>query len=202
MPLSSQSKLLRVLETGEFRRVGDVRDRTSSARVIAATNQDLRGLVEAKRFREDLFYRINVLTCELPPLREHIEDLELLCDHFLGHFCSKCGKPRIQLADDALEVLRAHAWPGNIRELRNVLERLVVLLSKDTVEASDLPLELHVRATAGGEPSAMASLQDVEREHILRVLRHVDGNKKQAAEILGIDRSTLYAKIKAYKLKV
>ena len=202
MPLSSQSKLLRVLETGEFRRVGDVRDRTSSARVIAATNQDLRGLVEAKRFREDLFYRINVLTCELPPLREHIEDLELLCDHFLDHFGSKCGKPRIQLADDALEVLRAHAWPGNIRELRNVLERLVVLLSKDTVEASDLPLELHVPAAAGGEPPDTASLQDVEREHILRVLRHVDGNKKQAAEILGIDRSTLYAKIKAYKLKV
>ncbi|MFW6161674.1 MAG: sigma 54-interacting transcriptional regulator [Planctomycetota bacterium] len=201
MPLSSQSKFLRVLETGEFRRIGDSRDRISRARIIAATNQDLRQLVEEKAFREDLFYRINVLTCELPPLREHIEDLELLCDHFLDHFAAKCGK-RVTLSDDALDVLRACPWPGNVRELRNVLERVVVLSNKEVIEPADLPTELQAPAAPDGEPSAMASLQDVERDHILRVLHHTGGNKKQAAEILGIDRSTLYAKIKAYKLKV
>ena len=202
MPPTSQSKFLRVLETGEFRRIGDTRDRVSHARVIAATNQDLRQLVEAKRFREDLFYRINVLTCALPPLREHVEDLELLCDHFLDHFRRKCGKPQIALSDDAREVLRRYHWPGNVRELRNVLERLVVLSSKDSIGPADLPIELQAGPAAGGEPSSMASLQDVEREHILRVLSHVGGNKKQAAQVLGIDRSTLYAKIKAYRLKV
>ncbi|MFP4055407.1 MAG: sigma 54-interacting transcriptional regulator [Candidatus Brocadiia bacterium] len=200
MPPASQSKLLRVLETGEFRRVGDTRDRTSRARVIAATNQDLPALVEAKRFREDLFYRLNVLTCHLPPLREHVGDLELLCEHFLDLFSKKCGKPRIRLSDDALDALRRHPWPGNVRELRNVLERLVVLSTKETLEAEDVVPELRA-GPASGEPSPMASLQDIEKEHIQRVLQHTQGNKKEAAEILGIDRSTLYAKIKTYRLK-
>jgi transcriptional regulator with GAF, ATPase, and Fis domain len=200
MPAPSQAKLLRVLETGEFRRVGDVRDRTSGARVVAATNQDLQKLVEANRFRQDLYYRLNILTCPLPPLREHLDDLERLCDHFLDLFCRKCGKPRIRLADDALEAFRRYPWPGNVRELRNVLERLVVLSSQDTLTAEDVAPELR-GASPTGEPSPLASLQDVEREHIERVLRHTGGNKKEAAGILGIDRSTLYAKIKSYHLK-
>ena len=202
MPLPSQSKFLRVLETGEFRRIGDVRDRISNARIVAATNQDLKQLVEEKRFREDLYYRLNVLTCELPPLRDHADDLEMLCDHFLDYFCTKCAKPRITLSPRALDVLRACPWPGNVRELRNVVERLVVLSSKDVIEPADLPLDLQAGPSASGETSPVTSLQDLERDHILRVLRHTDGNKKEAARVLGIDRSTLYAKIKAYRLKV
>ena len=201
MPPSSQSKLLRVLETGEFRRVGDVRDRMSDARVIAATNQDLKQLVEDKKFRQDLYYRLNVLTCQLPPLREHIDDLGTLCDHFLDFFCRKCGKARITLSDDALDVLRRHPWPGNVRELRNLLERLVVLSSKDPVEPGDLPLDV-LAGPAAGQAGPIVPLQDLERDHIVRVLHHAGGNKKEAARILGIDRSTLYAKIKAYNLKV
>jgi DNA-binding NtrC family response regulator len=199
MPLSSQSKFLRVLEAGEFRRIGDVRDRFSNARVIAATNQDLQARVRDGKFRQDLFYRLNILTCQLPPLREHIEDLELLCAHFLDLFCRKCGKPALLLSPAAFDVLRQHPWRGNIRELRNCLERLVVLTNKQAIEPDDLPLELR----AGPAPfaaSPLSSLADVERDHIAQVLRYTSGNKKEAARILGIDRSTLYAKIKTYHL--
>jgi transcriptional regulator with PAS, ATPase and Fis domain len=201
MPPASQSKLLRVLETGEFRRVGDTRDRVSRARVVAATNQDIARLVEDGQFRQDLYYRLNVLTCHLPPLREHPDDLEALCDHFLDLFCRKCGKPRMELSPAALERLREHPWPGNVRELRNVLERLVVFSTSRVVEPDELPLDLQGTA-AGGAPEPTASLQDVEREHIARVLEHTGGNKKEAASILGIDRSTLYAKLKSYRLNV
>ena len=199
MPLSSQAKLLRVLEAGEFRRVGDVRDRHSNARLIAATHQHLQRLVEENRFRQDLYYRLNILTCPLPPLREHIEDLERLCDHFLDFFCRKCGKPRLQLAPEALAVLRRYPWPGNVRELRNLLERLVVLSNKQVIGPEDLPPDVQA-APATGTPSPLTSLEKLEREHIIRVLGHVQGNKKEAARILGIDRSTLYAKLKTYHL--
>ncbi len=211
MPQSSQAKLLRVLESGEFRRVGDVRDRASHARVIAATNKDLQALVAAGKFREDLFYRLNVLTCPLPPLREHIEDLEALCSHFIEHFCRKCGKRPITLTEGAFDALRHHNWPGNVRELRNLIERLVALSDKALIDAADLPLG--AGGTAGGvqgvggtgilpvtPPGPLASLEQVERDHILRVLQQAGGNKKEAARILNIDRSTLYAKLKAYDL--
>ena len=199
MPPTSQSKLLRVLETGDFRRVGDVRDRTSNARVIAATNQDIEELVREGRFRQDLYYRLNVLTCHLPPLREHIEDMGLLCDHFLEMFCRKCGKSRMELSEAAMERLREHPWPGNVRELRNLIERVVVLTNRQVIEPDDLHLELQ---SGGGadEVSPLTSLQDMERDHIQRVLEHTGGNKKETAGILGIDRSTLYAKIKTYQL--
>jgi transcriptional regulator with GAF, ATPase, and Fis domain len=199
MSPTSQAKLLRVLETGEFRRVGDVRDRHSNARLIAATHQHLQRLVEENRFRQDLYYRLNILTCPLPPLREHIEDLERLCDHFLDFFCRKCGKPRLQLAPEALAVLRRYPWPGNVRELRNLLERLVVLSNKQVIGPEDLPPDVQA-APATGAPSPLTSLEKLEREHIIRVLGHVQGNKKEAARILGIDRSTLYAKLKTYHL--
>jgi Nif-specific regulatory protein len=200
MPPSSQAKLLRVLETGEYRRIGDVRDRLSSARVLAATNQDIERLVREGRFRQDLFYRLNILTCHLPPLREHVEDLELLCEHFLDLLCRKCGKLRSTLSEAALARLRQHPWPGNVRELRNLLERIVVLSSKGSIELEDLQLSLQPAATVAADASPTASLEEVERAHIQRVLQHTEGNKKEAARLLGIDRSTLYAKIKAYQL--
>jgi len=197
MPPASQAKLLRVLETGEFRRVGDVRDRASNARVVAATNQSLERRVAEGRFRQDLFYRLNVLTCALPPLRERLEDLDALCAHFLDQFCRKCGRRRPEFTDAARQALRAHPWPGNVRELRNVLERVVALCDKPVVDAADLPLGPSAPAAA---PDPRAPLEQVEREHIERVLRHTGGNKKEAARLLNIDRSTLYAKLKAYGL--
>ncbi|HUT35236.1 MAG TPA: sigma 54-interacting transcriptional regulator [Planctomycetota bacterium] len=198
MTPASQAKLLRVLETGEFRRVGDSRDRTSHARVVAASNQDLQGLVEAGKFRQDLFYRLNILTCPLPPLREHVEDLDLLCDHFVGHFCRKCGKRRLEFTQAARDALRSHPWPGNVRELRNLIERLVALSDKTVIDAADLPLDTPAAPRGPRDAGPPASIADVEREHIERVLRHTGGNKKEAAHILGIDRSTLYAKLKSY----
>ena len=201
MPLASQSKLLRVLESGEFRRVGDVRDHTSAARIVAATNQDIQKLVADGEFRQDLFFRLNILTCRLPPLREHLVDLELLCGHFLALFSRKCGKAPISISDAALERLRQYSWPGNVRELRNVLERVVVLTKRPAIEPQDLPSDLDA-----GPPQSpsdpRAPLHEVERAHIERVLRYTEGNKKEAATILGIDRSTLYAKIKAYQLNL
>ncbi len=207
MPPASQAKLLRVLESGEFRRVGDSRDRTSHARVVAATNKDLPALVEAGKFRQDLFYRLNILTCTLPPLREHVEDLDSLCDHFLAHYCRKCGRRGVQLSETAREALRKHPWPGNVRELRNVIERVVALSDKSVLEAADLPLAGPAAGAGGtGVPpvalSPLTSIAAVEREHIERVLRHTAGNKKEAAHILGIDRSTLYAKLKTYGIDV
>jgi len=212
MTPASQAKLLRVLESGEFRRVGDSRDRTSRARVIAATNKDLAGLAEQGKFRQDLFYRLNILTCDLPALREHVEDLDLLCNHFIEHFCRKCGKQRLELTDAAREALRRHLWPGNVRELRNLIERLVALCDKTVIDAPDLPLPSSPPllsgegrgegARDGAEPGSapLASIEQVERDHIERVLRHTGGNKKEAARILNIDRSTLYAKLKSYGL--
>ena len=202
LPPASQTKLLRVLEAGEFRRVGDVRDRASNARVIAATNQDLERRVAEGRFRQDLFYRLNVLTCALPPLRERREDLDALCAHFLDQFCRKCGRRRPEFTDAARQALRAHPWPGNVRELRNVLERVVALCDKPVVDAADLLLGPAVPPAAPAAPDPRASLEQVEREHIERVLRHTGGNKKEAARILNIDRSTLYAKLKAYDLNL
>ncbi|MBM4034135.1 MAG: FHA domain-containing protein [Planctomycetes bacterium] len=209
MPPASQAKLLRVLETGEFRRVGDVRDRTSHARIIAATNKDLPALAEARKFRQDLFYRLNVLTCRLPALREHAEDLDALCAHFVAHYCRKCGKPRLEFTDAARAALRAHPWPGNVRELRNLIERLVALSDKALIDAPDLPLMAVGGTGVGGTgvppvtaPGPLPSIEQVERQHIERVLRHTGGNKKEAAGILGIDRSTLYAKLKSYGLEL
>jgi len=200
LPPASQARLLRVLETGEFRRLGDTRDRATDARVVAATNRDLPQLVDEGRFAKDLYGRLNTLTCQLPPLREHAEDIGPLCEHFLERFSHECGKPRPELTPAALQALSARRWPGNVRELRNLIERLVALCDKATLDADDLPAELGGASPSPAEP--LASLQDVERAHIESVLRHTGGNKKEAARILNIDRSTLYAKIKTYKIEL
>ncbi|MCX7803723.1 MAG: sigma 54-interacting transcriptional regulator, partial [Planctomycetota bacterium] len=240
LPLNIQTKLLRVLEQGEISRVGETRVRTVDVRVIAATNRDLEAEVTAGRFRQDLFYRLNVLRVKLPPLRERGGDAELLLDRFLAEFARACGRPALRLTDRARRMLLAYRWPGNVREMRNVVERLVVLASGDEIGVEDLPPEIAsgagatVAPHAPGEriPAALGErvapdgrmahdageagvggkdahgargwkprpLAEVEREHIMRVLEYVGGNKKQAAEILGIDRSTLYARLRAYGL--
>ena len=198
LPDRIQTKLLRVLEQGECCRVGDSRVRHVDVRVIAATNRDLDREVAAGRFRRDLYYRLNVLRVELPPLRERGDDLWLLIDHYSAYYARKCGRASLTLSPEVRELFRAYPWPGNVRQLRNVLERLAVLVPAEPITERDLPPGLLAAPAGVSEARAGATLEEVEREHILRVLASVNGNKKRAAEILGIDRSTLYAKLKAY----
>ena len=202
MPEESQTKLLRVLEQGQIRRVGDVRDLKIDVRVIAATNKSLEEQMAKGKFRQDLFYRLNVLKVELPPLRHRRDDLPVLAKHFLTIFASKCGKPTMAFADDVMELFLKYPWPGNVRELKNVIERMVVMGSADTLTAQDVPVEVRAMQSGVGPDgsSASATLSEVERGHVLRVLESVDGNKKRAAEMLGIDRSTLYSKLRSYGL--
>jgi len=204
---SCQTKLLRVLEQGELSRVGEGRVRKVDVRVVAATNRDLDAEVKAGRFREDLFYRLNVLAVTLPPLRERGPDIALLLKHYLRDAALRSGRGKLEFSDEALAVLQQYRWPGNVRELRNLTERLAVLCPRETICLPDLPPEfcapLPSRAGAGAGPAperqdSTASLEDVEKAHILRVLQTCEGNKKLAAEKLGIDRSTLYAKLRAY----
>ena len=202
MPLDSQSKLLRVIEQGELRRVGDTRDRQVDVRIVAATNKPLDEMAAEAKFREDLFYRLNIVRIDLPSLSSRGDDVDLLADHFLEFFCTKCGRKPLVLSVKARALLRKYAWPGNVRELKNVMERLAVVCRDDDVRPEDLPPEVRAgRACAGSAGDASASLADVEREHIIRVMAHTAGNKKEAAAILGIDRSTLYSKLKQYEIE-
>ncbi len=200
----AQAKLLRVLEQGELSRVGESKVRKVDVRVIAATNRELEADVKDKKFREDLYYRLNVLRIPLPRLRERGEDLELLLDGFLRDAAARMGRPDPQLEDDVRQKLLAYPWPGNVREMKNLAERLVILSSGGRIAMDELPAEVSgvkvAAATAAGSPVGGAvKLSDLEREHILAVLASVGNNKSKAAEILGIDRSTLYARLKEYE---
>ncbi|MBN2711286.1 MAG: sigma 54-interacting transcriptional regulator [Planctomycetes bacterium] len=195
-----QAKLLRVLEEGEIAPVGEAGVRHIDVRVIAATNRDLVAEVEAGRFRRDLYYRLNILSVELPPLRLRSEDIRLLIEHFLKFFGERCNRPALKLSPKAEELCMRYQWPGNVRELRNAVERMVIMAQGESVDVGDLPPELGGRQTLAvpGGVGGMRPLADVERDHIMAVLDQVDGNKKRAAEVLQIDRSTLYAKLKQY----
>lgn len=203
LPDASQSRFLRVLEDGSLRRVGDVKDRKVDVRVIAATNKNLEDEVRKGRFREDLYYRLNVLKIALPPLRERPGDVDLLANHFLGHFAAKCAKTLTGFTPDAMKALAAYRWPGNVRELKNAVERMVIMASGNVLDAPDLPYEVRTgQARRADEPTSdLCSLADLEKAHVAKVLAHAGGNKKRAAELLGIDRTTLYAKLKAYGIK-
>jgi DNA-binding NtrC family response regulator len=163
-------------------------------RIIAATNRDLKKAVEAGHFREDLFYRLNVIPITLPPLRERREDIPLLVDDLLERLSIELKRPIDGLTRDAMAVLMSYSFPGNIRELRNILERAMVVASGPTIHAADLNLQ------APAEP-VNSSLEAVERQHIARILEESGGNVSQAARILGIDRVTLYNKIRKYRLR-
>jgi DNA-binding NtrC family response regulator len=191
-----QSKLLRVLQEQEVRRVGASTGSKVDVRVIAATNQPLRALVEAGRFREDLYYRLNVVTIEVPPLRDRAGDLPLLVEHFLGKHARATDRAVPTLAPETMEILRRYPFPGNVRELEHALERAVTLAGKrQMILPDDLPATVRDYT-----PARLPSLEEVERAHIERVLRETRGNRKAAAEILGIDRGTLLRKIKQYGL--
>jgi len=198
MPLSVQAKLLRVLDSGAFRRVGGVREVRSDARVMAATNRDPERAVAEGRFREDLFYRLSVFPVRIPPLRERPEDVGVLAQYFLTSLGERLGKPRIGLSGAALAKLREYPWPGNVRELRNVIERALILCDGAELEPSHLPAEIRNGATL--RPRArivsMRPLEEMVQEHIVRVVQAAGGNHSQAARILGISRSTLLARLK------
>ncbi len=194
MSLAMQVKLLRVLQDKEVCMVGSNRTRKVDVRILAATNKDLQGLVKKVLFREDLFYRLNVITIIIPPLRERGDDILLLTHHFLTQFAAESGKVTHRFSDEALQSLRSYNWPGNVRELENVIQRLVVMTDGDLIEVPDLPSLM--RFSALRKTGFDRTLAEVESEYITNVLASVDGNKTRAAEILGIDRKTLREKLK------
>jgi DNA-binding NtrC family response regulator len=192
--LAMQAKLLRVLQDKEVYMVGSSRPRQVDVRIVASTNKDLLGLVKKGVFREDLYYRLNVITIDTPPLRDRNNDILLLIQHFVNKFAKTSGKPTPKFSDNALQVLKNYHWPGNVRELENVIQRLVVMTDSEMIEVPDLPSLL--RFSALRKAGLNRTLAEVEAEYIQNVLASVGGNITQAAEILGIDRKTLRAKLK------
>jgi DNA-binding NtrC family response regulator len=194
MSLDLQSKLLRLLEDSEVRRLGDNRTIRTDVRIIAATNKDLAARVREERFRSDLYYRLNVVTIVLPPLRDRKEDIPLLAEHFVRKYAAAAHKPVTGVAPEVLERFRRHDWPGNVRELENLIERAILLNTKTTIMIEDLP-----DAFAKPAPSTVAcSLKDVERHQILEALEKTGRNVRAAAELLGISRRTVYRKAAEY----
>jgi DNA-binding NtrC family response regulator len=199
MAAGLQSKMLRVLEDGHYRRVGGTQELFADVRVIAATNRHLPDEIAAGRFREDLYYRLNVLTIELPPLRQRRGDIPELVEHFLT--TRQLGPTRYRVDPAALAALVAYDWPGNVRELANVLERAQILAEDHVITVDDLPESVTAgRLAAGGGDGDPRLLDEVERRHVLAVLKQEKGNKVHAAKVLGISRRTLYRLIERYKL--
>ena len=193
--LTLQAKLLRVLETGEFRRVGGTHTLTTDVRIIAASNQNLLELIEQGRFRADLYHRLNIVDILVPPLRERRDEIPLLAYYFLDQ-TSRRTRKTIELSSEALDILTAYDWPGNVRELKNVLERVVILVDGNTIEPTNLPNSIIQTSKATFDTQRLMSLQQMETEYIEWVLGQVDGKRKSAAEILRIDPKTLYRKLK------
>jgi len=193
MPLEIQPKLLRLLQEREYERVGEALSRKADVRVIAATNRDLAAEVKAGRFREDLFYRLNVIAVSLPGLRERPGDLPRLAESDRQYFAARCGKSDVAFSAEVLTAFAGYAWPGNLRELRNVIERAIILTAGPKIEVSDLPEEFAATKAREYEVGAKVSLEELEAEHIRRVL-NVSRNLDEAARILGIDPATLYRK--------
>ena len=193
--LAFQVRLLRVLESGEVLMVGSSTPQPLDVRIIAATNKDLEALVKKEQFRDDLFYRINVIPIAVPPLRQRDDDILILARHFATKYAEQFGKPIPRFSDAAIQMLRTYDWPGNVRELQNVIQRLIVMTDDEVVDISDLPALM--RFTALRSPDVHRTLAQVEIEHIRNVLAAVGGNKTKAADVLGIDRKTLREKLNA-----
>jgi two-component system NtrC family response regulator len=201
LPPHVQVKLLRVLQEREFERVGSSRPIKVDVRLLAATHRNLEGLVRDGRFRDDLYYRINVVTIQLPPLRERREDLPLLIDHFLRVFAEKNGKNIRGLTREAREALLRYDYPGNVRELENLIERAVVLTRADVIGLTDLPLTLEAQAAESErDPGLVAAVEGLERRMIREALAKTDGIQTRAAEVLGIGERVLRYKLKKYGL--
>lgn len=204
LPVEIQPKLLRLLQEREYERLGENLTRQANVRVIAATNRDLKKRVAEGAFREDLFFRLNVITVEMPPLRVLPEDLVRFSEHYVHHFAAQCGRNVSGFTDDALTALKRHPWPGNLRELRNAIERAVILTRGDRIVSADFPAEIHLENLAASNPEAAVgapmSLERLEELHIRNILGRIP-NLGEAASALGIDQATLYRKRKKFGLE-
>jgi two-component system response regulator HydG len=205
MPVTLQPKILRALQERRIRPVGGNAELPVDVRILAATNRDLEAAIEEKRFREDLYFRLNVIQIPLPPLRSRAGDVLPLAQHHLEAFAERAGKPIKGIAPAAAATLAAYAWPGNVRELQNCIERAVALARFEQIVVDDLPEKIrnyrpsHV-LVAGDDPAELAPMEEVERRYIVRVLEAVRGNKAAAARILGFERKTLYRKLERWGL--
>jgi DNA-binding NtrC family response regulator len=206
-PLELQPKLLRSLEESTVRPVGSNQEIRFDVRLLTATNRELESAIEMGQFREDLYYRINVISIEMPPLRARGTDILLLGQHFLEHFATRSGKHVTGITEEAAEKLLDYAWPGNVRELRNAIERAVALTQYERIVVEDLPERIrayrksHLRFD-NENPTELVSMAEIERRYLQHVLEAVNGNKTAAARILGFDRRTLYRKLAQYGLEM
>ena len=205
LALSMQAKLLRVLQDGEFCRIGETTPRHSDARIIAATNRDLSKMTEDKTFREDLYFRLNVVPIKVPALRDRRDDIPLLADHFLKDAAMRYGRREIRLSKDAFKYLEEYSWPGNIREFRNTIERMVVLSSGDVLTVEDVPEEIRLSKKTVGNilmelPESGVDLEEIEREIVLRALERNGWNQTAASKYLNVTRSVLISRMQKYGL--
>ncbi|PLY06127.1 MAG: Fis family transcriptional regulator [Desulfuromonas sp.] len=211
MSLKTQAKILRILQEHKFERVGGNKTIEVDVRVIAATNKDLKEEIKVGNFREDLFFRLNVLPFSVPPLRQRKEDIPRLCEHFLQYFCSKESREIKSISDQARDALLAYNWPGNVRELKNLIERLVIMTPGNVIERSDLPHEIHTTSGMGLKetskivsdlPDSYREAKEVfERQFLIEKLKKNNWNVSRTAEEIGLERSNLHRKIKAYEIE-
>jgi len=200
MAIELQAKILRVLETGEFLKVGDSKPTKVDVRIIAATNRNLEAEIDSEHFRSDLFYRLSVFTIQLPPLRERIEDIRLLAQYYADIFAAKSNIKPLKMTAEFVAALERNPWRGNIRELKNVIERSVILSEDGQLDLGSLPFGMNSLKSEQALSSGF-SMANIERQHIQRVLQHTNGNKAEAARLLEIGVATLYRKIEEYKMQ-
>jgi len=203
MPVPLQGKILRVLQEKEVHPLGAPAPVPIDVRVVAATHRDLEALIAVDRFRRDLYYRLNVISVRVPPLRERPEDLVPLMAHLLEKHGPRLGRRVRAFTPEAMELMKVYSWPGNVRELENTIERALVLGTKDTIGVEDLPATVRGRSGVvdGVAGERAMSLAEIEREHVLRILRAAGGNRTAAARLLALDRKTLYRKLRHYGIK-
>ncbi len=197
---ASQAKLLRVLQEGEFHRVGGERIIRVSVRVVAATNRDLGEMVKQEKFREDLYYRLCVVPIRVPPLRERPQDLKPLAVYFLEDFCARNNFKPKTFDDGVYPVLESYTWPGNVRELRNTVERMAILTPGDRLPVESVPVEIRLQRSASPKSSLQEARETAERDHLMRVLEQTDWNVSAAARALGLERTNLHKRIRALGL--
>lgn len=200
MALELQSKLLRILETGEFMRIGEAKPIKVNVRIIAATDRDLEKEIENGNFRSDLFYRLSVFTIPLPALKARKSDIKLLAEYYVQHFALRTNRKSLSIAADYLSALEENEWKGNIRELKNIIERSVILSENDILALETLPFELHTKKDNAATALSAFSMASIEKLHIQKVLNYAGGNKAETARLLEIGVATLYRKIEEYKL--
>jgi two-component system nitrogen regulation response regulator NtrX len=203
MSLAAQSKVLRALEEEVIQRIGGTRTISLDVRVIAATNKDLEKEIGKDEFRQDLYYRLNVIPITVPPLRDRKEDIPLLVQHFIQQFCEENGKPVKQMSPEAISVLQSHNWPGNVRELRNIVERLVIMVESDTIDAPNVFSAIQIdqqQAKHEGPRPLRDMVDEYEKKLIMAELEANEGNVSQTAKNLNVDRANLYRKLRAWDI--